>query len=71
MFEQTTPESNCCLESLQVLYLGPTACLAEWNRNVRKGLPKNDYFCLFIKSWTDVTVVTCLRESGLCFLFSS
>lgn len=21
MFEQTTPQSNCCLESLQVLYL--------------------------------------------------
>lgn len=35
MFEQTTPQSNCCLESLRVLFLGLSACLAEWSREMR------------------------------------
>lgn len=29
MFEQTTPQSNCCLGSMRWLYLELTACLAQ------------------------------------------
>lgn len=35
MFEQTTPQSDCCLESLRLLFLGLSACLAEWSGEMR------------------------------------
>lgn len=38
MFEQTTPQSKCCLGSLQELYLDVTACLAWMDQKyLRKG----------------------------------
>lgn len=41
MFEQTTPQSNCCLESLQAPYLGPDRLSGRMEpKYVRKGLPK-------------------------------
>lgn len=49
MFEQTTPESNCCLGFLQVRYVGLPACLAEWNRNMREMVANNDHVCKVVQ----------------------
>lgn len=54
MFEQTTPQSNFCLESLQVFCLGLDRLSGRMEQKC-VGLPKKwDNFCHFVKYRTDV-----------------
>lgn len=60
MFEQTTPQSDCCSESVQALYLGGGHHLSGKIKQTYARTAKNDRFCLFVKLWTDRSLVQCL-----------
>lgn len=70
MFEQTTPQSNCCLESVQVLDLGLNHLSGRMEEKLVRGAqPKMMLFVVTL--CTDVTVVTGFQECSLDFSFSS
>lgn len=49
MFEQTTPQSECCSESVQALYLGGGHHLSGRIEQEYARTAKNHRFCLFVK----------------------
>lgn len=65
MFEQTTPQSDCCSESVQALYLGGGHHLSGKIKQTYARTAKSDGFCLGVKSWTDRSLVQCLAFRGI------